>query len=62
MKRVIKGWIGKSDKVLPWWRDIGQGIDILEAGEIYKTKGEENSWPSNDWPPKRVLITIEVEE
>ena len=69
-KQVIKGWMLDDAKVVPMgWSDrscAAAGIHLVEweAPTLYKYKGTKKDASDFDyaWPPKKVTITIEVEE
>jgi hypothetical protein len=61
MKIVKTGWIGKTQilssyitKVTAW--DISRDWRI----ELPADKGARQDWKPEDWPPRRVTITLEV--
>ena len=65
-KRVWKGWIGKKEKGDKCfeWNEYGE----LDSGllPIIKRKGIRSTWTGtsfeeSEWPPKRVTVTVEVE-
>ena len=60
MKKVWKGWANgkvQPDDVLKW--DHNNELVICEP--VDKTKGRPIDW-GKTWPPRRVTITVEVEE
>ena len=58
-KNVFKGWISKQDKIekLLYLDDFGEEY----MTSIFKTRGTKAEWGDFHWPPKRVKITVEVE-
>ena len=61
MKKVWKGWVpsdAKPTELFEWDRTI----HALSFGtcDVEMTKGRKDDWAS--WPPKRVIITVEVED
>jgi hypothetical protein len=55
-KKVFVGWAGKSDQEI--------GFDNAEFKElilpyIYKHKMKRETWVSEDWPPRKVRVTVE---
>ena len=60
MKKVITGWIGRSETINSC---IGRyesecSFDI----EMSKVKGRKSEWHAKDWPPVKVTITVETAE
>lgn len=56
--QVVEAYSGRSDNKL-----IRLGLD----GDVYTTwayrkRGKREDWSEKNWPPKRVRITVEVEE
>ena len=73
MKKVIKGWVGRSMKLKNTYiaksaSDFGiqyykKGIICTDVRVIaWGRKESAARWISNDWPPKRITITIEIGE
>ena len=60
MKKVFKGWIGKSVKQLGHWS--GDEDPELVMANIFKRKLKQRDWLNEDWPPVKVKITIEIEK
>lgn len=59
-KRVFKGWcIPEYVKKVAFWSD---GWDGELKTNIYKDKGRAADYHPDSWPPKRVTVTVEVEE
>ena len=63
-KQVIKGWVEKGRKAKDF---VNRGRYATEfqrrlVGVVENTKGKKSDWDPYDWPPKRVTITIEVDE
>jgi len=59
MKKVFKGWVGKTDGLsrTAYW-NYRNTLSIW----MFKRKGGKHEWCTDDWPPKRVTVTVEVEE
>jgi len=63
-KKVINGWVSRScttpGDVTRW--DASNDGALLWGGssDVFKTKGKKSDW--YDWPPKKVKITIELED
>ena len=53
MKKVIKGWIAKDKPV-----NIIEDIYWLVASK----RGKKDDWHHEAWPPRRVTVTVEVED
>ena len=66
MKKVYKGWdIGDLCEPNDWGgKDRLQTVMLLNMGTIYKYKGTEKDADDHGyrWPPKRVTITVEIDE
>ena len=67
-KRVFKGWIGTGvpmDDVIYWSRDIyvkeWNWLRLVEL-TIAKERSKKDDWGDEGWPPKRVTITVEIED
>ena len=58
MKEVIEGYVGKDKEACDILQSNVEGVSI----EVYKFKGSKDEWWPITWPPKRVRITIEIEE
>lgn len=64
--KIVKGWIPKSitAKDMFWW-DTYNNNDfetLTEEGVISRFKGKKSDWQEDEWPPKRVDITIVVDD
>ena len=59
MKVTKIGWVGKTylSKDLLFKTEQG-GVDYWDS-VIQTTKGREVHWDDNDWPPRKVRITVE---
>lgn len=62
-KKVFRGWLPRDYKItdpLEWDR-FGE---LMLAADIYKHKGCKANWEClpKAYPPKRVTITVEIEE
>ena len=60
MKITRVGWIRKTDilnihkEIDPYWENHQWGIP-----DIYIARLPKSSWDEEDWPPRKVLITVE---
>ena len=66
-KKVYKGWLAKSvtAEVLHWVSASASGspfLDIFMWRKVYRFKHEKETWGEGTWPPKRVTITVEIED
>ena len=60
MKRnIYKVWMPRTADIHACFDTEGQFEFRIEA---YKTKGRRTDYSDEDWPPKRAMITIEVED
>jgi hypothetical protein len=59
VKEVIEGWVGKNvgSDDLVWWS--GEQLKFRTA---VRKEIDKEYWHSKNWPPKKVRITVEVEE
>ncbi len=55
--KILIGWVGKSEKPFIKYNRYG---DL--HSNIYKTKDSREDWLEKDWPPKKVKVTITIEE
>ena len=60
-RKVFKGWIGKTVRIDEIGRWEGELLHI-NSDFIWKTKGKKAEWMPDNWPPRRVTITVEVED
>ena len=61
MKKVFRGWTGKGAKPDDLFKWNGEGSETYLRGlGPFKFKGTKDDW--EDWPPKKVTITVEVED
>jgi len=61
MKKVIKGWMLRQEdlhEAFHW----GYGDNPTLQTYMYRHKGKKNAYLRRNWPPRRVVVTIEVEE
>jgi hypothetical protein len=68
-KKVIKGWVSRSCKtpntILGWYDRLGSEELVQGPHPTFKLKGKKDDWSggdNNNWPPKKVKITIELED
>ncbi len=55
MKISRIGWVGKTMDFPVIWSSKG---GYFEVDGIY-AKGKKKDWRPEDWPPRRVLVTVE---
>jgi len=60
MKKKIIGWIGKSangdfNRLKEW----DNGFNLALPG-VFAKKGKKSEWEFCDWPPVKVIVTIEL--
>lgn len=61
MKKTFTGWIRKSEKGLESFHWVAVYSEPeLSIPDVFKEKDKEDSWDKEDWPPKKVKITIEI--
>ena len=60
MKKVITGWIERNTKLKNFFHRSHE--EIYLGPLIWATKGKKRDWGEDEWPPKKVTITVEVEE
>jgi hypothetical protein len=61
MKKVFKGWCSKQDIIIDKIFYLDQfGEEYTTA--IFKTRSDKQTWGEFHWPPKRVTVTVEVED
>jgi len=53
--QVMQGWIGKDAEKKNY------GLYMWNS-EMRRLKGKQTDWYEREWPPKRVRITVEVED
>jgi len=61
MKKIIKkGWVGKGDKI----KIVDPKIQCVPYTfpDIFPKIDSKDTWDARDWPPRRVIVTIEYEE
>jgi len=56
MKITKIGWVGKTMPNPEIWIDSNDGQFMVNG--IFK-KGKKDNWISEDWPPRKVRITVE---
>lgn len=71
MKKTLTGWIGKDDyqEILedknaflePGLTDL-DGYLIVIKHHIFTNKGSKRDWCRLEWPPKKITLTIEIED
>ncbi len=65
--KIITGWMGKTvnlKDIIRYTFYCDSTIPHLEldSGYIFKTKNKKDDWDEEDWPPKKIKITIELED
>ena len=59
-KQVFVGWVGAEVEEVVQWGEWGGGIRYLRMDDVLDTRGTKRDWqPPSDWPPRKVLITVE---
>ena len=58
MKKVFTGWLEKNEPVEDNLYQDCNSVTVYCASR----KGKKAEWSKDDWPPKKVTITIEVEK
>lgn len=61
MKKIVKkGWVGKDDKI----KIVDPKISCVPYTfpEIFARIESKDTWDTRDWPPRRVIVTIEYED
>ena len=63
MKKIIHGWVSKRsdlDNLTSWKLDMYDNTYLLKFEHlVFKTPGKKIEWYHDEWPPKKVKITIE---
>jgi len=61
MVKKIEGWIGRDISNV-YFDSMCEDIEdtLHEYGDL--ERGKKKDWGDNEWPPKKVKITIEVED
>lgn len=77
MKKVYKGWVDKNvdaRHLFEWggfqWGGCPGCTCLYLNEDIYPTKGTKKDWghlyahhdDQSSWPPKRITITVEIED
>jgi len=67
MKQIYEGYIPKdqiNEKWFEWEIDYSGAYFLSFNYDIgcFKNKGKESNWLSQEYPPKKVKITIEIED
>jgi len=66
-KKVINGWVSRScttpGGVIGWHNEFDEEL-VTGPLPIFRLKGKKCDWGEggNIWPPKKVKITIELED
>ena len=62
-KKVFTGWIGQNDSVkdlLAWDKGtVAKTLDATATPYLFKRKGFKAEWSPEEWPPKKVRVTVE---
>lgn len=58
------GYLGKEIPIESafWWHMNDYDELELKIANVYKAKGRKYKWSSLNWPPKRVKVTVEVDD
>ena len=59
-KKVFKGWCSKEDTVETVFHLDQFGEEYTTS--IFKTRADKRTWGEYHWPPRRVTVTIEIED
>ncbi len=66
MKKVFKGWVGRrarAEEIFLWCRTPAIKRWLVTSALVFQKKGKNDGfWASESWPPKKVTITVEVED
>lgn len=57
MKEVFTGWMPRSSKI-----DREFFAETLTEHDIFPDKGRKIDYATVDWPPKKVRVTVEVDD
>jgi len=59
-RKVYKVWIPRTDSETAdiFSFDVFMYVDV----EVYRTKGRKEHYLGDDWPPRRAMITVEIED
>jgi len=64
--KIIEGWIPKSvtARDMFWWSQYRKNdFDTLtEEGVMSKLRGKKADWQEDEYPPKKVRITVVVHD
>ena len=53
-------WTGKGVEITNFFTDAVEGyMELHPAIELYRTKGNKSFWIKDEWPPKKIRITVE---
>ena len=57
-KKVLEGWIGKNeiDSVKMEFGEDGLCVVVVSP---WKTKGTKRHYTPDDWPPRKIRVTVE---
>ena len=61
MKKVMIGWIGKGNTqpmISEPMEDFPK-VKEVRLDQVYENKGVKSEWYEDDWPPRKIKITIE---
>jgi hypothetical protein len=72
-KKQYTGYVGLSQReaaekgILSWVDNKSSGAKVLLQDNpadalVFKTKGKEEDWDQEDWPPLKISIIVTVEE
>lgn len=65
-KKVIKGWVSRScatpSEIMEFgcWNGDDDPSLRFRLYDVFRARGRKSDW--REWPPKKVVITIEMEE
>ena len=55
-KRVIRGWLPRSVHIEPQPKGIA---GMFQLSQVWGIKGKQGDYHEDDWPPRKLKITIE---
>lgn len=60
-KYTVTAWAGRTKGRFGFDKGIGVDFGLFFADELWTQKGRKADW-EDDWPPRKVHITMEWEE
>lgn len=67
MKQVYEGFVGKQEReICGWYKHTlmaGDGYEeLLFSPVIRRGECSPRDWFADDWPPRKVRVTVEVDD